>query len=72
MLNDTDAMNIALRVLMAIAELQEPDASDIEELRRVAIGHRDAPLDELACDVIQGAIKHRTQVQALTARKHLG
>ena len=59
----SDAMKIALRVLTAFIEERPPDPSDVEELRQLVPGGRPA-LDELACDVIQRAIRHRKEVQA--------
>ena len=52
-------MKTALRVLTAITERRAPDTTDVEELRRYAPLLGDAPLDELACDVIQQALKRR-------------
>jgi hypothetical protein len=60
------AMNVALRVLTALTEKRHPDPADVEELRRLAPLHADCPLDELACDVIQEAIRRRAEVRART------
>ena len=53
------AMTTALRVLTAITDHQPPTPADLEELRRMAPGRADMPLDELACGVIQLALKGR-------------
>ena len=63
-----EAMRLALRVLAALTEKRDPDPQDVAELRKLL---PDAPqefgMDELACDVIQRAIKHRAAVRAATA-----
>ena len=51
------AMKIALRVLTAVMEQQDPDSSDIEELRRFAPECADRSLDSLACEVIHKALE---------------
>jgi hypothetical protein len=53
------AMQTALRVLTAINSHCKPKAEDVEELCRYAPLLKDAPLDDLACDVIQQALKRR-------------
>ena len=55
----TPAMKTALRVLTAISERHEPDATDAEELRQYAPLRADTPLDEVASTVIQQAIRVR-------------
>jgi hypothetical protein len=50
-----DAMMTALRVLSAIVNQRDPNPADVEELRRLPPSRAEAPLDELACDVIQQA-----------------
>jgi hypothetical protein len=52
---DAGAMMTALRVLSAIVNQWEPDPADVMELRRLLASRAEAPLDELACDVIQQA-----------------
>jgi hypothetical protein len=58
-----DAMKVALRVLSAITERVEPAAEDLETLRAYAASKRDLPPDELACEVIQLAIKARAEAR---------
>jgi hypothetical protein len=62
-----NAMTIALRVLTALTEHQQPDPNDVDELRRLTPLSADADLDELACDVIHRALKHRTEIREETA-----
>jgi hypothetical protein len=62
-----DALKVALRVLTAISEHHEPDLADVDRLRAYAPLLSDASLDELACDVIQQALRRRNE-----ARKALG
>jgi len=40
---------------------------DLDELRRLAPLLANAEVDELACEVIQQAVKHRTEVRARAA-----
>ena len=57
-------MKTALRVLTALNEKQAPATEDVEELRSLAPPDaRDLPLDELACEVIQAALKRRAAVR---------
>lgn len=58
------AMTVALRVLAAITYKHEPDPADVAELKRLAPLLADTPPDELACDVIQQAIRRRAEVRA--------
>jgi hypothetical protein len=57
-------MQTALRVLTAITEGRQPDPADVAALRSYA-GPQPAgiDLDEFACEVIQKAIMHRTEVR---------
>lgn len=59
------AMELALRVLTALTEKRHPDPEDASRLRALAAGAgaRELPLDELACEVIQQALKHRAEVR---------
>ena len=57
-------METALRVLTAINERHEPALADAEELRRLAPGLTEEPLDEMACDVIRQALTQRAHLQA--------
>ena len=58
------AMTTALRVLMAITDRVRPAAEDIRELRRLAPLFVDMAPDELACEVIQLALKNRAEWRA--------
>jgi len=55
------AMKAALRVLTALSEHQQPDAADVDELHWYAPSDRERPIDELACEAIQRALKDREQ-----------
>ena len=57
-------MTIGLRVLMAVTDRQLPAPEDMSELRRLAPLFADMPPDELACEVIQSALKNRAQARA--------
>jgi len=64
----TEALKTALRVLTATSHRTEPDPADVQELKRLAPLLADAAsLDEMACDVIQQALKRRAEVRARTA-----
>jgi hypothetical protein len=58
-----DAMMIAVRVLTALNEKRPPDAGDLGHLRQFAPLAAELPPDELACEVIQQAIRQRTEVR---------
>ena len=59
-----EAMIIALRVLTALMDNLYPDPADVEKLHQLAPARGSAaPLDELACDVIQKALKHRAMLR---------
>ena len=60
-------MQTALRVLAAINDKHTPEATDVEELRRLAPMTQDLPVDELACEVIQLAIRARSRDRARSA-----
>ena len=55
------AMKAALRVLTALSERQEPAQTDVDELHWYAPPDSERPLDELACDAIQRALKDREE-----------
>jgi hypothetical protein len=61
---EKDAMKVALRVLTALGDHREPYQADIAELRRIAPDKAAASIDELACDVIQRAIRHRAEARS--------
>lgn len=52
-----DVMLIALRILVALAEGRQPLPEDAEELLRQAPEGKYASLDELACRVVEEALK---------------
>jgi hypothetical protein len=57
-------MELALRVLTALTEKRHPDPADVERLHTMAeASTRGLPLDELACEVIQKALKHRAEAR---------
>ena len=59
-MSDTMAsIDTATRVLMAIMDKGKPEPCDVEELRRFAPDCSDLPVDELACEVVQRAVKRR-------------
>ena len=56
-------METALRVLTAITEKHHPDSIDIDELRKLSPALAHLPPDELACSVIQQALKRRAELR---------
>jgi hypothetical protein len=56
---NVDAMMIAVRVLTSLNEKRLPDPADLGHLRQFAALSTHLPADELACEVIQQAIKRR-------------
>jgi hypothetical protein len=67
--NSLEQMKVALRVLTAIRERVHPDPADVEILRK-SIGNPELaqkPPDELACDVIQMALKIRAERRKVAA-----
>jgi hypothetical protein len=58
-----DAMKVALRVLTALTEKRAPNTPDVQALRQLAGDTGNSDLDDLACEVIQKAIKRRAQVR---------
>jgi hypothetical protein len=68
-----DAMVVALRVLHAINMKETPNDEDVEELQRLEPLLADtAELDELACEVIQRALKRRAEVREKQGRARVG
>lgn len=53
------AMQAALRVLASITDHQEPARADLQILRELAPEFADGPLDDLACHVIEVALRNR-------------
>jgi hypothetical protein len=61
MQHSLDAMKLAMRVLTTLTEKRHPEADDVAALRALAGPKlQGMPLDELACEVIQAALKNRT------------
>ncbi len=56
------AMQIALRVLAAITNHQMPARPDIEKLRELAPEFAYRSIDDLACHVIETALRNRKAV----------
>ena len=56
-----DAMMIAVRVLAAVNEKRPPNPADLGYLRQFAPLSVHLPADELACEVMQQAIRRRTE-----------
>ncbi|HXS93137.1 MAG TPA: hypothetical protein VN736_00950 [Candidatus Limnocylindrales bacterium] len=59
-----DALKTALRVLTAVRDKQPPDSGDLEALRAFAAAACVSSPEELACDVIQQALKRRAEVRS--------
>lgn len=63
------AMKVALRVLVAMTHKHAADPADITALRDLApVQPRDIDLDELACEVIQNALKQRAMLRIALGR----
>jgi hypothetical protein len=54
-----ETLEIALRVLMAITDRHYPEPDDVAALERLAPWSGPMPLDELACELIQGAVQRQ-------------
>jgi hypothetical protein len=63
-----EAMQVAVRVLTALSEKRTPDPADVEILNNYAPLLSHLSPDELACDVIQQALRRREQVRARMIR----
>jgi hypothetical protein len=61
------AMQTALRVMNALSNRTAPNANDVQELRRLAPLLDDAPIDELARDVIQQCLRRRALIRGRAA-----
>ena len=57
----SDPMQIAFRVLTSISDGEQPDAADVESLKRYASLPGDVSTDELACDVIKLVLEDRAK-----------
>ena len=61
MQESVDAIRVALRVLAALTEYRNPDPEDVEKLHQLAPPTADASLDEMACAVVEEALKRRRE-----------
>jgi hypothetical protein len=59
-----EPMKVALRVLSAISEGRVPSSADIAQLRAYVPDSAAAAADEVACEVIQQALKSRAAARA--------
>lgn len=66
MQQSVDAMTVALRVLTALTQQQYPDPQDLATLRELAPDAAVQSADELACEVIQRALKRRATLRERT------
>jgi len=65
MQHSLDAMKLALRVLTDLTEKRRSEADEVGALRESAGPKlQGMPLNDLACGVIQGALKHRATAPA--------
>lgn len=61
MAENLEAVLLALHVLSAVNTGFAPDAKDVEALRRMAPEEKDLQVDELACVIIQRALRDRRE-----------
>lgn len=66
-----DVMQAAVRVLRALTEKTAPDSSDVAMLKDFDRSGNGRDLDELACDVIQKAVKRREQLRRAGGQDHI-
>jgi hypothetical protein len=59
-----EAIKTATRVLTALIKEKVPDPADIQALRKFDESTNEGDLDELACGVIQKALRHRAAMRA--------
>ena len=65
-----DAMTTALRILTAITKECDPEPTDVVALRTFCGSQaQGVDIDELACEVIQNALRHRAKVRAACDRR---
>jgi hypothetical protein len=57
-------MKTALRVLSAIVEKRSPEPADVEQLRSLAPPLATVSVEEIACEVVQLALKNRASGRA--------
>jgi hypothetical protein len=62
-------LETALRVLSAITAHNDPDRCDVETLHHFAPTLNDVAPDELACEVIQMAIRHKAAMASAEAQR---
>jgi hypothetical protein len=67
MQQSVDAMRVALRVLDAFARRCHSDRADVQELRRLAPPMEYISINEMACTVVEEALKRhrRTRQQSV-------
>lgn len=58
-----EIIQTATRVLAALTDHQSPDPADVVVLREYDGRGNGRDLDELACDAIQKALRHRAEVR---------
>jgi hypothetical protein len=63
-----EALKIAVRVLGALSDHVSPEPTDIAALKGFAPLLAAAPVDELACEVIQQSLRRRTEALTKAAR----
>jgi hypothetical protein len=56
----------AARVLTSLVQNRHPDPDDVAELRHLAPEAAGKTIDEIICDVIRNALKHRNAVPDTT------
>jgi hypothetical protein len=59
-----EVIQTATRVLSALTNNRAPDPADVVALQEYDGESNGRDLDELACDAIQKAIRHRAQVRS--------
>jgi len=64
----SETLKLALRVLTTIIDRRYPEPNDVAALRSLAPCAGPLPIDELACEVIKGAVQLRAAARAAGAR----
>jgi hypothetical protein len=65
--HSSEILELALRVLTAITDKCYPDPADVAALRRLAPFAGPMPVDELACELIQGVLRIRATARVAAA-----
>jgi len=68
MCESLEALDVALRVLTAVMEHRQPDAGDVQELRRLRPAEDYSSMDDMACTVIFETLNRRRLQRSLTDR----